>query len=169
MQINPGIQRSNHQIVVGVADMKVSNNPAEHLITYALGSCLGITIYDPCVKVGGLLHIMLPDSSINLHKKDLNPFMFADSGIPLFFKETYRLGAQKARMVVKFAGCSQIADESGIFNIGKKNYSAARELLEKNNITVTAEHCGSVISRTMILNIDTGAVTLKIGKQEILL
>jgi chemotaxis protein CheD len=168
MQGDSGAQRL-HQIVVGVADMKVSDNPGEHLITYALGSCLGMTLYDPYAKVGGMLHLMLPDSSINLQKKEINPFMFADSGIPLFFKEAYRLGAQKERIVVKFAGCSQIADESGIFNIGKKNYSAAKKLLEKNNVRVHAEHCGSLISRTLILDIGTGTVLIKIGREEIVL
>jgi chemotaxis protein CheD len=166
MQADSDIQK-RHQIIVGVADMKVSDNPGEHLITYALGSCLGMTLYDPYARVGGLLHIMLPDSSINPHKQEINPFMFANSGIPLFFKEAYKLGALKERIVVKFAGCSQIADESGIFNIGKKNYSAAKELLEKNHIRVQAEHCGSVISRTLILDIATGTVVIKIGKEEI--
>jgi chemotaxis protein CheD len=156
-------------LVVGVADMKISDNPEQLLITYALGSCLGISIYDPYAKVGGILHIMLPDSSINPRKKNLNPFMFVDSGIPLFFKEAYKFGAQKARVVVKFAGCSKISDESGIFNIGMRNYSAARDLLQKNNVSIHAEHCGDIISRTMSLSLDTGRVLLKIGKGEILL
>jgi chemotaxis protein CheD len=163
------IRRLYHQSVIGVADMKVSADPSELLVTYALGSCLGVSIYDPYAKVGGLLHIMLPDSSINPKKRDINPFMFADSGIPLLFSEAYKLGAGKANIIVKFAGCSQISDESGIFNIGRRNYAAAKELLQKHNVFVKAEHCGDVISRTMILRIDTGIVLLKIGRQEIAL
>lgn len=101
--------------------------------------------------------------------KSLNPFMFADTGIPLFVKEAYKLGAQKGRLVVKFAGCSQIADESGIFNIGKRNYEAAKNLLLKDNVPVKAEHRGDSISRTLGLDINTGKVSLKIGREEIMI
>jgi len=169
MQDEPGLQRPCHQTVIGVSDMKVSADPSECLITCVLGSCLGITIYDPHAAVGGLLHIMLPDSSINPPKKELNPFMFADSGIPLLFSEAYKLGAQKERIIVKFAGCSQISDESGIFDIGKRNYTAAKDVLQNNNVIVQAEHCGNMIGRTLILDIGTGTVIIKIGKEEILL
>ena len=86
--------------IVGVADMKVSNNPAESIITYSLGSCIGLVIYDPAVKVGGILHYMLPESSIDKEKASARPYMFADSGIPRLFKTAYNLGAAKQRMKV---------------------------------------------------------------------
>ena len=70
------------KLVVGVADMKVSNNPEDSIITYSLGSCIGLIVWDPEAKVGGLLHYMLPDSNLDKQKAALNPAMFADSGIP---------------------------------------------------------------------------------------
>jgi len=75
--------------IVGIADMKVSNNPEVSVITYSLGSCIGLVIYDPVVKVGGILHYMLPESSIDNEKASRNPFMFADTGIPRLFKTAY--------------------------------------------------------------------------------
>jgi chemotaxis protein CheD len=81
--------------VVGVAELVVSNQLDDVLITYALGSCLGISIYDPVAKVAGLLHVMLPLSSVSPEKAREKPAMFVDTGVPLLFKESYRLGAKK--------------------------------------------------------------------------
>ena len=75
------------KIIVGMADMQVTNTPEATLITYALGSCIGVTLYDPSAKVGGLLHFMLPESQLDPQKAQRKPWMFADTGIPLFFKE----------------------------------------------------------------------------------
>jgi len=83
------------KIVVGMADMQVSKEPEAMLISFALGSCIGVTLYDPLIRVGGLLHFMLPDSQIDPQKSQKNPWMFADTGIPLFFRGAYKLGAEK--------------------------------------------------------------------------
>ncbi len=85
--------------VVGISDMKVSNNPEEVLITYSLGSCLGVIIYDPVARVAGMLHSMLPLSKIDPHKAKTTPYMFVDTGIPMLFKEAYRLGAKKKNIM----------------------------------------------------------------------
>ncbi|MBF0112980.1 MAG: chemotaxis protein CheD, partial [Desulfamplus sp.] len=110
------------RIIVGVSDMKVSNDPNSDIITYSLGSCIGLVVFDPVVKVGGILHYMLPESSLDRDKADRNPYMFADSGIPMLFKETYKFNAIKKRMRVAVFGGSQILDQKGFFNIGKRNY-----------------------------------------------
>lgn len=154
--------------VVGVGDMIVSNDPNDLIVTYALGSCLGLVIYDPVAKVGGMLHAMLPDSSI--HKKTeepLNPHKFVNTGIPTLFKEAYKLGAQKKKIKVKMTGCSSILDDSNFFNIGKRNYAAARKLLWKNNVMIDAEHCDNSKSVTLTLEIETGKVTMRIQNKEI--
>ena len=78
-------------LIVGVGDMKVSSNPEDVLATYSLGSCIGLIIYDPVVSVGGLLHYMLPESSLDGNKAKKNPYMFGDTGIPLLFKSSYNL------------------------------------------------------------------------------
>ena len=93
-------------VTIGIADLKVSNNPEDTLVTYSLGSCIGLAVYDPMAKVGGILHYMLPDSSINQERAEKNPAMFANKGIPLLFKQCYSLGADKKRMIIKVAGGS---------------------------------------------------------------
>lgn len=155
------------RIVVGVGDMAVSNRPDDVLITYSLGSCIGVAVYDPTVRVGGILHYMLPESSIDPEKARKNPAMFGDTGIPLLFKECYKLGATKTNMIVKVAGGGQILDENGIFNIGKRNYMILKKLFWRNNVRVAAEDVGGSINRTMRLEIGTGRVFLKIsGERE---
>lgn len=151
--------------VVGVADVAVSNTPNDTLITYSLGSCIGVMIYDPVVKVGGLLHYMLPESSVDPAKAKAKPAMFADTGIPLLFMASYKLGAKKQNIIVKVAGGSQILDESGVFNIGKRNYMALRKILWRNNVLVHAEHIGGSVNRTVRLEIQTGTTIMKVSGQ----
>ncbi len=160
--------RANND-VVGVADVKVSNDPSSRLITYALGSCLGISVHDPVAGVGGLLHVMLPTGTIDPAKMQAKPAMFVDSGVPLLFKECYRLGAKKERMVVKVAGGAHAGatEEGDRFQIGKRNMIALRKLLWKNGVLVHAQDTGGVqTSRTMWLDVSTGAVTLKVNGAE---
>lgn len=141
--------------------MGVSRDQQSGLITYSLGSCIGVAIYDPVAGVGGLLHYMLPESQIDLQKAQKNPFMFADTGIPMLFKEAYRVGASKSRIIVKVAGGSQILDDSGFFNIGKRNYMALRKILWKNNVLIKAEDVGGQVSRTVRMDLATGKVFLR--------
>jgi len=151
------------KIVVGISDMKVSNRPEDMLITYSLGSCIGVVIWDPVAKVGGLLHYMLPDSSLDKEKAQKKPFMFADTGIPFLFKETYKYGAVKNRIIVKVVGGSQIMDNAGIFNIGKRNHAVLRKMFWKNNIMIAKEDVGGTGNRTVSLEIGTGITRLKVS------
>jgi chemotaxis protein CheD len=147
--------------IVGVADMKVSNNPGESIITYSLGSCIGLVIYDPVVKVGGMLHYMLPDSSIDKNKAAARPYMFADSGIPRLFKSAYQLGAAKQRMKVYVAGGAEILDQQGFFNIGKRNYMALKKLFFKNKVMISQQDVGGNVNHTVRIEIATGDIYVK--------
>jgi len=149
------------KIIVGIADMQVSKEPEAMLISFALGSCIGVTLYDPLVRVGGLLHFMLPDSQIDLQKSQKNPWMFADTGIPLFFREAYKLGAEKKRIQVKVVGGAQVLDDSSYFNIGKRNYLALRKIFWTNNVLIHAEDIGGSVNRTIRLEIGSGRVWVK--------
>jgi len=149
------------KLIVGIADMKVSNDLSTTLITYSLGSCIGVSIYDPIVRAGGLLHFMLPDSTIDPQKATKNPWMFADSGIPLFFKEAYQLGAEKKRLIVKVVGGAQILDDSHFFNIGKRNYMTLRKIFWANNVLIRAEEVGGNVNRTLSLELSSGRVWVK--------
>jgi len=141
--------------------LKVSNNQEDVLITYALGSCIGVAVYDPLVRVGGLLHFMLPDSNLDVDKAKANPAMFADTGIPLLFKSCYRLGAEKHRMVVKVAGGASILDDTNFFRIGQKNLTALRRIFWKNNILIDGEDTGMNHNRIISLRIADGVVKVK--------
>jgi chemotaxis protein CheD len=153
-------------IIVGMADMQVSNNPEATLVTYSLGSCVGVTIYDPVFRVGGMLHYMLPDSSLDPEKARERPFMFADTGIPLLFKSAYELGAKKSRIKVRVAGGAQILDDGGYFNIGKRNYAALRKMFWRNNVMIENEDIGGTINRTIYFSISDGSVSLKVSGGE---
>jgi chemotaxis protein CheD len=150
-----------NQIVVGISDLRVSGNAGDILITYALGSCIGVAVYDPVVKVGGLLHFMLPDSSIDGTKAKRNPAMFANTGIPLLFKSCYKLGAVKKRMIVKIAGGASIMDDMNYFRVGQKNITAARKIFWRNSVIIDGEDLDGNQNRTLKLNISTGKFYVK--------
>lgn len=150
-------------ITVGVADMKVSNDPEAVLVTYSLGSCIGIAVYDPAVRVAGILHFMLPDSSLDPAKAKKKPFMFADTGIPPLFKEAYNLGAEKRRMRIIVVGGAQVLDQQGFFNIGKRNHMAVRKIFWKNKAMVSYEDVGGNVNRTVKLAVKDGSCLLKVS------
>ena len=150
-------------VIVGVGDMKVSDNPDITLVTHSLGSCIGLVVYDPFARVGGMLHYMLPESTLDPDAAEDRPFMFADTGIPLLFRACYKLGAEKRRMVTKVAGAARIMDASGVFDIGRRNYVALRKIFWRNNVIIDAEDVGGMSNRTIRLNIATGAVSIKVS------
>ncbi|MGQ9859480.1 MAG: chemotaxis protein CheD [Thermodesulfobacteriota bacterium] len=154
------------QRIVGIADLQVSNDVGEVLVTYSLGSCIGLLIYDPQAKVGGLLHYMLPDSSLDPSKAVEKPAMFGDTGIPLLFKSAYKLGLEKRRARVVVVGGAQILDDSGYFNIGKRNYAMLRKILWRNNVLIDAEDVGGNVNRTVYLELATGRIWVKTPGQE---
>jgi len=152
---------------VGVADMKISAERGDVIITHALGSCLGVTAYDPVACVGGLLHVMLPLSTIDPAKADRNPFMFVDTGFPRLLIACFKAGAQKQRLEIRAAGGanSQNREEDDFFQIGKRNLIILRKLLWKNGLLVKSSDVGGSNSRTMSLEIGTGTVTIRSGGQ----
>ena len=157
---------SRRDVTVAMADLQVSADPLARLVTYALGSCLGVAVYDPVVRVGGLLHVMLPLSEIDVERARANPALFVDTGVPALFKACYRLGAVKSRMVVKVAGgaAAAAAGAPDQFMIGKRNVLTLRKLLWKNGVLVRAQDVGGhQVSRTMALSLADGEVTLKVA------
>ncbi len=152
------------RIVVGVGAMEVSGDPTAHLVTYALGSCLGIAVFDPVACVGGLLHVMLPSSSLG--GGDGSPahaHRYVDTGVPILFRECYKYGATKSRLIVRVAGGSAMSGTDD-FQIGKRNIVALRQLLWKNGVLVHRQDVGGLQqSRTMTLELDTGRVWIRAG------
>jgi len=153
--------------IVGVGDMRISTNPGDVLVTHALGSCLGVAVHDAAAGVGGLLHVMLPQSSINPDKARANPYMFVDTGVPAFFHRLYDAGAVKRRCVIAVAGGSNVNGGDGDrFAIGKRNYLVLRKMLWKNGLLIKTEDVGGSIARTMYLEIGSGSTWLSTAGRE---
>ncbi len=154
-------------VIVGIADMKSSSRAGDVLVTHGLGSCLGIAVWDPESRSGALLHAMLPDSTIDPDKALESPFVFIDTGVPRLFRECYRLGGEKSRLVVKVAGGAncQSFTEDDYFQIGRRNFVTLRKLLWKNNVLIKAYDVGGTQSRTMTLEVGTGVVSLRVNGQ----
>jgi chemotaxis protein CheD len=148
---------------VGVADMRVSAEIGDLIVTHALGSCLGVAVYDPVACVGGMLHVMMPLSAIDPAKAERNPFMFVDTGFPELLVECFSAGAQKQRLEIRVAGGanSRMREEDDFFQIGKRNLVVLRKLLWKNGLLLKSYDVGGTQSRTMSLEIGTGKVTIK--------
>jgi chemotaxis protein CheD len=146
-------------LTVCIGDMKLGH-AGDVLVTHALGSCLGLMVYDPVAKLGGLLHAMLPLSSIDPQKAQANPAMFVDTGVPRLFNTLFEQGAQPGRLVVKAAGCGSPMNTSEVFKIGERNYAVLRKLLAKNNILLLTEDVGGSISRTIHFDLASGQIVL---------
>lgn len=152
------------KIVVGIADMRLSTSADDELVTYALGSCLGISLFDPVSRVGGLLHVMLPDSGIDEARAEDNPSVFVDTGVPQLFKRCYAAGAAKERLQVVVAGGAYTgAGEADHFQIGQRNVTMLRRLLWKNGVLIHKQDVGGREARTMSLSMQSGQVRLKRG------
>ena len=167
MPAMPAAVREEGRIVVGVAELVVTGDPSSSIVTHALGSCVGVTIYDPVAKVAGLLHFMLPHSKVNPEKAAVNPAMFGDTGIPLLFKSCYELGGEKERMIVCAAGGAEVLTDDGHFRIGSRNRTILRKIFWKNKVMVSHEEVGGNVNRTVKLAIKDGSCWLKVsGKEE---
>lgn len=149
---------------VGISDCLVSNDPNAVITTHALGSCVGLIIFDPEVRVGGLLHYMLPDSGLDKERAQRTPFMFADTGIPLLFHAAYRAGARKERIEVTALGGAQILGINDSFNVGKRNLMSLRKILWKAGVMLHNEDVGGTSPRTARLEVATGRVIVSFGR-----
>jgi chemotaxis protein CheD len=150
-------------LVVGISDCQVSVEPDSELVTYALGSCIAVSVWDPMRRIAGMLHYMLPESSMDAHKAETHPYMFADTGIERLMKAACDKGADRRRLVVRLAGGAQVLDPQGVFNIGKRNYQAARKMLWKYGMLIASEAVGGEVSRTVRLTAEDGRLRVKEG------
>ena len=133
-------------ITVGMADMAITTDPDSVLVTHALGSCIAVLVHDPVRQVGGMIHYMLPLSSITPEKGVERPAMFADTGVPLLFHRMYDCSCRKSDLVVRVVGGASIHDEMGTFEIGKRNYVVLRKLFWKSGVAIRAEEVGGGVN-----------------------
>ena len=149
------------RVVVGIGEIGASNNPSITLSTYALGSCVGVVAYDPLMKAGGLLHIMLPDSAISPDKAIAQPAMFADTGLPMLFRALAGLKGDPSRIKIFVAGGASVWCANDSFKIGERNIRATASYLERQGCRVRQSDVGGTVNRTVHLNVGTGEINLK--------
>ena len=148
------------ELKVGIGDMKLSRGEGR-IITYALGSCIGITFYDPAIKLGALLHIMLP---ARFNEKDPNVFKYADTGIRETLRKLSAFGMMKARTVIKIAGGAKMFEISGntdFGNIGQRNAASVKQILQQEGFRIKAEDTGGSHARTMYIDLANGDVVVR--------
>jgi chemotaxis protein CheD len=148
--------------VVELGGMYVTRRSCEVLVTHALGSCLGVAVYDPVARAGGLLHAMMPESSLDEEAARRQPGLFVDTGIPALFRACYALGARKDRLLVRLAGAGAMhAPDRDQFGIGRRNLLLARQLLWRNGVLVHGQDVGGTTWRDMSLSLADGAVVVR--------
>lgn len=148
-------------IIVSISDARVSRDPADTLVTYALGSCIGVAVYDTEARIGGLLHYQLPTSSLDASRAKQNPNMFADTGMDGLIKQMEGMGANKKKFKVKLAGAAQMLNDAGLFNIGRRNHAAIRKILWQHGLFLDGEDIGGTAPRNLHLQISDGTVVVK--------
>jgi len=147
---------------ISVSDMLISSDPSVVIVTCGLGSCLGVSAYDPMARVGGLMHVMLPKSATNPEKAKINPYMFVDTAFPSFIAALTTAGASPKRCKLKVAGGASVQSSIGDhFQIGLKNYVMMRKMFWKQGLLMDAEDIGGETPRTLSLEIGTGRVWLR--------
>jgi chemotaxis protein CheD len=149
------------RVVIDISDAKVSDNPTDVLVTYSLGSCIGVCLYDPVTHLGGMLHYQLPTATMDPTRAQSKPFMFADSGMKLLMDKLLSMGAMKKRLQVRLAGGANMATGPEGFDIGKRNYLAIRKILWGNGMFIDAEDIGGNVARNLYLDVADGTVTIR--------
>jgi len=135
-------------IKIGMADLNVAA-PPDKLQTCGLGSCVGVCLWDPITKIGGMAHIMLPSST---QGKTGNDAKFADTAIPMLIEQMTKIGAEKSRLVAKIAGGAQMFSfysANDIMKIGERNAEAVKNALQQFKIKLLAEDTGGNYGRTI--------------------
>ena len=150
-------------IPVGISEYKTSKSP-DLLVTYALGSCIGIALYDSFTHIGGLSHIMLPSNPLHLNVGIDNRMKYADTAIPDMILALERIGARRSSLSAKIAGGANMFGANGmsfVDSIGARNINAVRDALEKYGIPLVAEDVGSNYGRTVFFQLEDGKVRIQ--------
>lgn len=161
------INTSAQRMTVGIADMKMLQWNGE-LVTFALGSCIGICLYDPQVKLAAMVHIMLP---LNMEVGRKNTFKYADTGIRETLNQLTARGAMKSRIIAKIAGGAKMFEVSGnssLGNIGERNIQSVRMNLRREGIRIVSEHVGGTMARTMSFFPGNGNAQIRIYGQPLI-
>ena len=158
----------SNKITVGIADMKMAKDSGM-LITYALGSCIGICLYDQKIKLAAMVHIMLP---LNMEPGRANTMKYADTGIRETLKKMEAKGASRSRITAKIAGGAKMFEDSGgsLGNIGQRNIESVHMNLKKEGIRLLKEDVGGTTARTLLFDVGSGLGCIRsYGRQELII
>ncbi|MCF7708193.1 MAG: chemotaxis protein CheD [Verrucomicrobia bacterium] len=164
--MNTDTHTTKTRIIIGIAEIAVSSDTLQTLATGSLGSCLGIAVYDPIVKAGGIAHILLPNSKTAPHAARTNPAVFVDTGMTALLNAVLSLNAQRHRLLLYFAGGAVIPGTHADFNIGGHNTDAVNGWLRQNGLRPQSQHTGGIESCSIQLRLNTGEVRVKIPGRE---
>lgn len=154
------VDNKGEKQVIGIADMKMAKGSGT-LITYALGSCIGICLYDSLTKIGALIHIMLP---LNMETNRTNPMKYADTGIRETLKKMEAMGASKMRITAKIAGGAkmfEIAGGGSLGNVGLRNIESVHLMLKREGIRLLKEDVGGTVARTVLFDVADGTAYVR--------
>ncbi len=152
--------KAGERVLIGVGDAGILRGGGM-LVTHALGSCLGMTIYDPVNRIGGLLHAMLPAASINPEKALANPHMFVDTGATSMLREFFKARSKKRDLQLRAAGCANPLAAGAEFRIGERNLALLKKFLHVNHIQLLSTSCGGTASRTLYFDVASGEVVVQ--------
>ena len=151
---------ANQKVTVGIADMKLLQGSGI-LITYSLGSCIGLCFHDPRLKLGALLHIMLP---LNMEAGRTHPLKYADTGIKETLRQMEIRGASRARMTVKIAGGAKmfaVAGGGSLGNIGQRNIESVQAIMRRENLRLLGQQIGGTVARTLLFDVVSGQACVR--------
>ena len=156
-----------NKITIGIADMKLAKGQGM-LITYALGSCIGICLHDPLLKLGAMVHIMLP---VNMETNRTNTMKYADTGLRETLRQMEAMGANRTRITAKIAGGAKMFETgAALGNIGQRNIESVHLNLKKAGIRLLKEDVGGSVARTLLFDVNSGLGCVRCyGRQELII
>ena len=151
---------------VGISELAVTDRRDDVLVTYSLGACVGLSLYDPTTGKGGIVHCLLPLSKSNPCRAKTHPNLFTDTGVQNLIDALVSMGCEPKNLVAKIAGGSRPLEARNTFSIGERNHTVLRKVLWKHRILVAAEDIGGTASRTMALYMADGRTTVRANGRE---
>ena len=160
MTIDTQLPASLETAVIKIGEMLISDSPGMTIVTYSLGSSIGITAYDPRLKLGGIVNYLLPEP-MSREVERLHPMVFGKIAIPQFIDQLLGRGADPERLIVKLAGGAVMNGLNQILRIGQRNRELARTIFRSYGIAITAESDTSSPARSLKLDIQSGITTVE--------
>lgn len=153
-----------NELVIGIGEFAVAPS-GDSIVTFSLGSCIGLTLWSPELRVGGMVHSLLPLSKADRDRAQREPAVFVDTGVSGLLQQMFDKGASAESLVVCVAGGGNIMDSGNKFRIGERNHAVAKKVLWKNNLLIAHEDCGGNTPRTMRLCTQAGVTTIHTGRE----